>query len=342
MNAKSLIVSISTESDLNKIDSDTEYLNVSISNPSHAVISYLKKRGSKYKYTDLINNKYGYNYADYDTFIKAEKIIDIIIASMPNDLSDLEIAKYLYVSLGSYLAYDINADYEKTEIYNLSLINKENNLWGALASHAVNDLTASKIYYYLCRRLNLDAEIIIEEDSKNSLVKLTVDAQVIVTDLHKDIPYILAKMQTRHFGTYNDDTTIDKRIKYLGKAYTDYYLDKALKNIDYTNEDCVKLILNKTKDILNVDSFEPGCLTVIYKYLFNSYAPNYDIKINNLYLNTSAKKHFLLISYNNIHYSYNYRKREFVSVTDNDIIDSINDGKIGLYFGELIPNINNY
>ena len=42
-----------------------------------------------------------------------------------------------------------------------------------------------------------------------------------------------------------------------------------------------------------------------------------------------------------MHYSYNYKKREFVSVMDSDILDNINIGKIGLYMDEYIPNISN-
>ena len=46
-----------------------------------------------------------------------------------------------------------------------------------------------------------------------------------------------------------------------------------------------------------------------------------------------------MISYNNKHFSYNYNKKTFMKVNDFDILDNIKKGKIGLYYDELIPNI---
>ena len=83
-------------------------------------------------------------------------------------------------------------------------------------------------------------------------------------------------------------------------------------------------------------------MSIIYKYIFDKYCPNYNIKINNLYLNEREKKHFIMISYNESHYSYNYKKKTFVEVTEEDIISNLEIGKIGLYKQENIPNISNY
>ena len=63
------------------------------------------------------------------------------------------------------------------------------------------------------------------------------------------------------------------------------------------------------------------------------------ILINNLFLQDAGKYHFIMISYNNEHYSYNYKKKSFVKVNDIDILDNIKTGKIGLYSNEFIPNI---
>ena len=338
-NNSSLIVSVSLLSDLDKINKDTKYINLDITNPNHEIITYFMNYGNNYKYTDIINNKSGYNYVSYEDFVKAENIIDVIYASMPNNLNKLEMAKYLYISICKCVSYDINANTDKNELYNLSLITGMNNLWGSLSLGKVNDISASKIYYYLCRRLDIDIDIIIDDDKKTSLTKLNINNQILITDLYEDIPYVKSKMQTKYFATYNDDINLDKRIKYIRGKYNDYYLDKELKNIDYISGDCVWLILKKTKEIIDIDNIMPYELGIIYKYIFNKYCPNYNIKINNLFLNTINKKHFIIISYNDIHYSYNYKIHEFVKVSDNDILNNINIGKIGLYRDELIPNI---
>ena len=121
--------------------------------------------------------------------------------------------------------------------------------------------------------------------------------------------------------------------------YTDAEIDKSLKNIDYTKEDCVEDILYKTQNIIDIDSIKPVELSIIYEDIFSKYCPNYDVKINNLFLNSDDKFHFIMISYNNEHYSYNYKKKSFVKVNDIDILNNIQTGKIGLYLNEFIPNI---
>ncbi len=341
-NTSSLIVSISTFKDIDNITNETKYINLDITNPSYDVISYFINNGHKYMYSDLTESVKGYNYVPYDDFVKAENLIDLIYANMPHNLSQIEVAKYLYISVAKYLSFDINGDTSKSEIYNLSLMSKVNNLWGSLSLGRTNDISTSKIYYYLCRRLDISSSILIDEDNKKAFTKLKINGQVLLTDLFEDIPFIKASMQTRYFSIYNDDIEIDKKIKYLKNKYNDYYIDKALKDIDYTKEECVWYILNKTEKIIDIDAIKPVELSIIYKYIFDKYCPNYNIKINNLYLNTHNKKHFIIISYNDSHYSYNYKQQTFTKVATEDIIENINEGKIGLYLNEFIPNINNY
>ena len=341
-NKASLIVSISKLSDLDKITKNTKYINLDITNIDDETISYFVKNGVSFMYSDLIESIPGYNYVSYHDFVMAENIISEIYNNIPDNLNELEIAKYLYVTIGKYVYFDINTDKYKNETYNLSLISKTNNIWGSLSSGRITDISASKIYYYLCRRIGLNISIVIDEDNKQALTKLLIDNQVLITDLFQDIPFIQCHMQTNHFANYNDDTNLDKKIKYLKNKYTNYFLDKTLKNIDYTKEDCIYIILDSIKNIIDVNIIKPVELSIIYKYIFDRYCPNYNIKINNLFLNNEHKNHFIIISYNNVHYSYNYKKQKYLKVSDEDLIDNLNIGKIGLYNGEFIPNINNY
>ena len=340
-NKSSKILLVSTIKDLDNITPSTKYINLDITNPNHDIITYFIQNGENYLYSDITMGVPGYTYVSYENFLKAENLIDMIYARMPSDLTKLEIAKYLYISIARCLSSDINANQNKSEIYNLSLMSTINNLWGSLSEGTTTDISASKIYYYLCRRLDIDVSIVIDEENNTSLTKLLIDNQTLITDIYEDIAYIWCNMQTRHFATYNDDILLDKKIKYFKNKYTDYYLDKALKNIDYTKEDCVYTILDKTKGILDINSIKPVELSVIYKYIFDKYCPNYNIKINNLYLNNSNKYHFLMISYNDNHYSYNYKQKTFIKIKDEEIINNLSIGKICLYHNEFIPNINN-
>ena len=339
-NNKSLVVSISDITDLDKIDEHTKYINLDITNCNYEIISYFINNGMNYLYSEIIDNNKGYIYVNHTEFVRAETIIGMIYANMKKNLSKLEIARYLYISIAKLLSYDINILEDKNENYNLSLISNINNLWGSLSLGRVNDISASKIYYYLCRRMDIDISIEVNYQTKEALNKLIIDNQILMVDLYQDIPYIEASMQTRYFATYNNDLDLDKKICYIKSRYNDYYLDKSLKNIDYMKEDCLKDILSITEKIIDLDVIKPVELSTIYQDIFNRYCPNYDIKINNLYLNNQNKNHFIMISYNNIHYSYNYKKKSFVKVNNQDIINNINEGKICLYKNELIPNIN--
>jgi hypothetical protein len=258
---------------------------------------------------------------------------------MPNDLNKLETARYLYTSLAEYVFFDINVDPSKNETYSFSLTSNINNLWGSLSAGRVTDISIAKIYYYICKRMDLDISLEINEETKEAYNKLIIDNLIMNVDLFIDIPYIQVFMKTKNFTPYNDDLELDKKIKYIKTKYTNTLIDKSLKNIDYTKENCIRDILNKTQNILDIDNIKPVELSIIYEYLFNKYCPNYNVKINNLYLNNQEKNHFIMISYNNDHYSYNYKEKTFIKVNDYDLIDNLKTGKIGLYLDEFIPNI---
>lgn len=338
-NNRSLVVSVSTIKDIDKIKENTKYINIDITNCNHDIIDYFLKNGKNYLYSEIIDGTRGYIYVSYDEFSKAESIINAIYADMPNDLSKLEIARYLYTSIAKYVFFDINIIPEKNETYSFSLTSNINNLWGSLSLGRVTDISAAKIYYYLCRRLDIDISLEINHDTKEAYNKLIIENIVLNADLFQDIPYIQIKNPTKYFNPYNDDLELDKKVKYIKNKYTNSLIDKSLKNINYTNEFCIQDILYKTQSIIDIDLIKPIELSIIYKDIFSKYCPNYDIKINNLFLNNNGKSHFIMISYNNEHYSYNYKKKSFVKVNDNDLIENIKSGKIGLYLNEFIPNI---
>ena len=191
-------MSVSNINDLEKITKETKYINIDITNPNREIIAYFLKHGASYMYSDLIVSTTGYNYVSYDDFIKAENIIDAIELGIPNNLNDIELARYLYINIGRYLSLDIDTDQNKTETYNLSLINMANNLWGSLSLGTVTDISTSKIYYYLCRRQGIDISIVINEENKKALTKLLINNQVLITALYDDIPYIKCNMKTKH------------------------------------------------------------------------------------------------------------------------------------------------
>ena len=153
------MVTISTLQDVEKIKENTKYINIDITNCNHDIIDYFLKNGQNYLYSETINDNKGYSYVRYEDFYRAENIINLIYADMPNNLTKLEIARYLYTKIAKYVFFDINIIPEKNETYNFLLTSSINNLWGSLSLGRVTNSSISKIYYYLCKRLELDVSI---------------------------------------------------------------------------------------------------------------------------------------------------------------------------------------
>ena len=334
-----LVFNIKTEEDLSKLDDnkDIKYINIDITTPNKKVIDYLIKNGQNLLYTETINDNIGYIYVDYEMFKNGQKIVDEITKSIPTNLTKIELAKWLYIKLGSFISYDINTIPEKNEVLNLSAISTINNIWGSLSTGKGTNHTFTKLYYYLCKLNEIDCKLIKinEYGYQKNIIK--VDSTEIITDITNDLPYIQGKYKTRFFGSYNDDINLDRNIGYTNE-YSEKELEKIVKTLDYNNDNFFKELLLKTQGIINVKNIGPIELGIIYNDIFNKYCPSQDISINNLYIkNQNHKEHFILITQGNNHYSFNYNKKSFVEIPEEQLLKNIDTGKIGIYDNENVP-----
>ena len=158
-------------------------------------------------------------------------------------------------------------------------------------------------------------------------------------DLTTDVPFIEAGFKTRNFSNYNDELELDKKIGYIKDNYNETKIDKSLKTLNYNDDNFVLEFLINTQKLIKVDNIKPIELGIIYDILFHKYHPDANIIINNLYINDiyNNKEHFILISYNNMHYSYNYNKQTFIKISEKELINNIENEKIGIYLIEDVP-----
>ena len=332
--------SICDVSNSSSFSSNTKYVTVDISNVDNSLISYLKENAKNCLFTDRINDRRGFVYVDYNIFVKAQNIIDDIFMHKPKDLDQLQTARYLYISLGKLVGYDINMVEEKNSFLNFNNISLVNNIWNALITGKASNISLAKLYLYLCSLAKIKCEII--RTSDNYLAnKLTIDGNDLMVNLAKDTFYIQANFPTTSFSSYNKDYSLDKKIGYIKDEYNDQIIDKSLSKVDYFSNNVVEQILMRTQNIFEIDKIKPVELGLIYKHIFDKYCPDYDIVINNLYVNEDEKKHFILISHDSLHYSYNYKKHSFTSVSEDDLVTNLADKKLGLYEDEVIPIKNN-
>ena len=91
-----LNLNISSINDITKIEESCKYIDLDLTNYSSEVINYFLKNGSNYMYSEIINNKKGYVYVDYEIFARGEHIINLIYQNMHQNLNEQEKAKYLY------------------------------------------------------------------------------------------------------------------------------------------------------------------------------------------------------------------------------------------------------
>lgn len=336
MNSSDVIVNIKCIKDVDNITTKTKYINLSIENIDNDVIEYFLLHGKDYLYSDTIDNRNGFIYANYDMFKTGETLISNIILNMPNDLNDIERIRYIYISLGKILCTDINILDDKNETISFDKISILNNIWGALTKRKISNTIISKIFMYVCFRIGIKSELICSNIKGNIANKIYINDSSLIVDLYKDIHNIQGRFCTKYFDKYNNDKIMDKKILYINDEYTDYYLDIFLKKIDYTDENVVEEILFTTSNIIDINAIGPYELYQMYRNIFDKYTPNYDIKINNLFIckNFAIKEHFTLFSYNDRYYSYNYNKGNFINIDYTTIYNNIRDNKIGVYLDE--------
>lgn len=344
-NDTKIIMDINTMEDI-KILKNTpsiKYLNLNISSPNIEVIYYLLEHGKKYSYAEKIEDKRGYIYVSYEMFEKSILFILDVINNIPSNLTKIEVARYFYITIGKNIGYDINILPEKNETYNLETNNTLNNIWGSIYSAKGTNYSFTKIYLYLCKLMNIDCKLIYDENLKYYKNLLNINTRNIEVDITKDIPYIQAGFQTRNFTGYDNNLEIDKKIFYIKDNYCEVKLNEIIKEIDYNNPNVFNTILLITGKIIDISKLKPIELGIIYNLIFSKYFPNLKIDINNLYILNDEKKkdHFILISYENKSYSYNYAENNFIEVSTDEMLKNIEEQKVGIYLNEKIPFLQN-
>lgn len=336
MNSIDVIVNIKSMKDVDNITNNTRYINFSIDDVDTDVIDYFLLNGNKYSFSDSIKGRNGFIYAGYDMFHDGEIIINNIIDNLPFNLSDLEKVRYIYIYLGKTLSSDINSMEEKNENISFNRISTINNIWGALSKKKVVNAIIGKIFMYLCTRIGIKSELVSSSIKGNVANKIYIDDSYIIVDLFNDLHNIQGNFTTSYFDKYNDNKEMDKKIGYIIDDYMDDYVDKVMKNIDYGSNNILGDILFSTNKVIDINNIGVCELYKIYRTIFDKYTPNYDVKINNLFIYNAlgVREHFIIFNYDNIYYGYNYSKKCFISMDYNFLCDNINNNRIGVYDGE--------
>ena len=246
------IVSINKEEDISKITKETKYINIPIDIVDNNINNYFLINGVDYSYSESINSKQGFIYTDYNMFKQGELLIDSIIKDIPQNLSDIEKVRYIYITLGKELNIDINTLSSKNEILSLHNITNLNNIWGALSKKSITRSSIVKILLYICSKIGIKSEVVSTDIKGNMANKIYINNTYLIVNLFEDIANIKAGFSTEHFDKYNNNIELDKKIKYINDNYTEYFLDKELKYINYNDDNLLLQILTITENIIKI------------------------------------------------------------------------------------------
>ena len=208
----SFICIILTGNYISKITKETKYINIPIDIVDNNINNYFLINGVDYSYSENINSKQGFIYTDYNMFKQGELLIDSIIKDIPQNLSDIEKVRYIYITLGKELNIDINTLSSKNEILSLNNITNLNNIWGALSKKSITRSSIVKILLYICSKIGIKSEVVSTDIKGNMANKIYINNTYIIVNLFEDIANIKAGFSTEHFDKYNNNIELDKKI----------------------------------------------------------------------------------------------------------------------------------
>ena len=271
--SQAIVMNITCMDDIKRLNKNNniKYINLDINEPDLEVIYYLIENGNKYSYAEKIDDKKGYIYVSHDIFKQAELFILEIINKIHINLSELEIARYLYITIGKNIGYDINILPDKNETFSLKNISIINNLWGSIYYGKGTNTSLTKLYNYLCRFMNIDSKIMTTSKLGYQKNLLTIQNRTMMVDITQDIPYIQANFKTKNFLGFDDNLDLDKKIGYIKDNYSETKIEKVLRNLDYNEDIIVSKILEQTSKIINIKNIRPIELGMIYENIFTDF-----------------------------------------------------------------------
>ena len=257
--------------------------------------------------------------------------INFIATSMPDDLTDLEKVRYIYINLGKLFSYDYRI------VVDESVISKP-------LDYADNEISRYQTCYQISEVLTVlinglvptcHAKVIERKINGRSFNKEHVATEVIfkdnlkiLLDLTLDLSNIQAGLRTKEFGfttNSNNDYDIiflreceemDKKLGFIADKYTDDYIDefkRILNNTNFSGKTKAEILdfkIRKIKEVLAKD-FKGEHEAIRYiNTLFNKILTNEELstlkQFNLSYENTDELNFMAIFSFDELGLYYSY------------------------------------
>lgn len=142
----------------------------------------------------------GSNIHNNGRFIDYDKIIE----KMPDGLTQIEKARYIYIQLGKYFSYDeryitSESDDERKEIFDKNI--------GDIENDKVVCTSLSRIYENLLKRVGIKAKTVLIPGEKlgHAFTEIEIDGKKYFTGLIRDLMNIKTGLKTKEFMIDNPD-----------------------------------------------------------------------------------------------------------------------------------------
>ena len=228
-------------------------------------------------------------------------LVEEIIQNMPEGLTQLEKARYIYIELGKQRRFDTRYYYGNTStrkrIYQEAQLARKNHA-KLRNKRTIICITLSEIYKIALKEVGIECEIVqnsifgdkhvipivILNDEKRGKLRIRADLQ-------QDLEAIQTRMSTVEFGTINryerdynvisehELRKIDQKIGYIKEDYRDSDIDIARNNVrEMDANESLKYIFENNKLFSNTHFNGQVERRKYYSFLLNTLIPHYTDK----------------------------------------------------------------
>lgn len=291
-------------------------------------------------------------------------LVEIIRQNMPDGLTPIEMARYIYIELGKHRRFDLKYYYgnSKTrEKIRRSALRAKTNVREFYGEKSLVCISLSYLYSSLLKEFGIDSRVITDDVGNSchmAVVMNTTDengkVQNIKADLQKDLPYIQAGMQTtqfgnsetqRHFYNHMSDEElrrIDRKIGYIVDSYRGENWEEILHEIENMSAtDSLRYVLQDQR-VIDDDSFQGHAeRREYYKIVFNQLLKKYlerkiyvftchrERKANMPDEQTGREYSICAYSYEGgecTPYIFSIKEKRFIPITMDNLIELHNNG----------------
>ena len=297
--------------------------------------------------------------------------VERIIANMPSNLTDIEKARYIYISLGRLFCFDEQYLFGKARteahIYKRAVSSSPSfsDLQDGRKRKAVC-INMSRMYCAVLREVGIKARSSRDDfEDKHEDSFFEIDGKTFKADLTNDIKFIQLNLPTRYFANTGSNSLSSKELQdidnhigysYSGEQLINTTIEELSSELEHEN-----MLGNKVSRMLEAISNIPGVQNLelverdsFYEFMFKRLLSKNDkprFHKNVLYTqdgDTRKNFHILYTTHDFDKYTkknvfrrflFSNAQKKFVEIPDEELINIINENNFNTHLAKRIPGL---